>query len=303
MARARNIKPGFFKNEDLAELKIETRLLFIGLWTLADREGRLEDRPKRIKGELFPFDSFEVDSMLSELQSSSFLVRYAVNGGRYIQITNFVKHQDPHYRERASEIPPPPGVSNSIVATNVTRTQRQRIYERDQFKCRRCGSTDNLSIDHVLPISKGGDSSDSNLQVLCFPCNHRKGRNVESNSGEGSPNMDEAPTGQPESSPGPAPSDCLIPDSLIPDCSKPPSSDQPSGSKPRRKKPSTPPPAVFDVTEDMAQWAVDQGLPEERIEPETRKFLDHHRAKGTLFADWNAAWRTWIRNAVEFSRR
>ena len=49
MARARNIKPGFFKNEFLAEMPCEVRLLFIGLWTLADREGRLEDRPKRIK--------------------------------------------------------------------------------------------------------------------------------------------------------------------------------------------------------------------------------------------------------------
>ena len=41
MARARNIKPGFFRNADLAELTFEARLLFIGLWTLADSEGRL----------------------------------------------------------------------------------------------------------------------------------------------------------------------------------------------------------------------------------------------------------------------
>ena len=54
MARARNIKPAFFKNETLVELPVETRLLFIGLWTLADREGRLEDRPKRIKMEIYP---------------------------------------------------------------------------------------------------------------------------------------------------------------------------------------------------------------------------------------------------------
>ena len=46
MARARNIKPGFFRNADLVEMPIEARLLFIGLWTLADRSGRLEDRPR-----------------------------------------------------------------------------------------------------------------------------------------------------------------------------------------------------------------------------------------------------------------
>ena len=54
MARARNIKPGFFLNEELVELPFSTRLLFIGLWTLADRDGRMEDKPKRIKMSLFP---------------------------------------------------------------------------------------------------------------------------------------------------------------------------------------------------------------------------------------------------------
>ena len=52
MARARNIKPGFFKNEDLAECSPWARLCFAGLWTLADREGRLEDRANVIQDEL-----------------------------------------------------------------------------------------------------------------------------------------------------------------------------------------------------------------------------------------------------------
>lgn len=56
MARARNIKPGFFKNELLAEMPPEIRLLFMGLWCIADREGRFEERPKKIKMELFPCD-------------------------------------------------------------------------------------------------------------------------------------------------------------------------------------------------------------------------------------------------------
>jgi len=50
MARSRNIKPGFFRNEMLAECSPLARLLFAGLWCLADRFGRLEDRPKRICG-------------------------------------------------------------------------------------------------------------------------------------------------------------------------------------------------------------------------------------------------------------
>ena len=107
MPRARNIKPGFFRNEDLVEVGFEVRLLFIGLWTLADREGRLEDRPKRIKMEIFPADNVEVDDGLSELADLGMLLRYEVDGRRYIQITNFSKHQNPHHKEVKSEIPGP----------------------------------------------------------------------------------------------------------------------------------------------------------------------------------------------------
>jgi hypothetical protein len=247
MARARNIKPAFFKNEDLAELPAEVRLLFIGLWTLADREGRLEDRPKRIKIELFVYDSFDVDSMLSELQSKGFLTRYEVDGCRYIYIKNFVKHQDPHYRERASEIPPPPGVSDCIVAKGVTRTQRQRIYERDGFKCKKCGETDHLSIDHIIPIAKGGDSSDSNLQVLCYPCNHKKGAKVDSRLNEVRVNVDSTSSG---ADLGPVP---LNPDSLNPDCLNPDSL----------------------IPESLCTWVLEQGYDREYAQSHWQFFVNY----------------------------
>ncbi len=107
MARARNIKPGFFKNEDLAECTPWARLCFAGLWTLADREGRLEDRAKRIKGELFAYDSVEVEPLLQELTRFHFIVRYEVDGQRFIQVSKFQEHQTPHYTEKASAIPGP----------------------------------------------------------------------------------------------------------------------------------------------------------------------------------------------------
>lgn len=107
MARSRNIKPGFFKNEDLAECSPWARLLFAGLWVLADREGRLEDRPKRIKGELFPFDSVEVEPLLDELERFRFIARYDASSMRAIQILEFKKHQTPHYSEKPSVINAP----------------------------------------------------------------------------------------------------------------------------------------------------------------------------------------------------
>jgi hypothetical protein len=107
MARARNIKPGFFANEELVELSFATRLLFIGLWTIADREGRLEDKPKRIKMVLFPADNLDVDASLNELQEHGFILRYTASEAEFIQILAFKKHQNPHKDEKQSTIPAP----------------------------------------------------------------------------------------------------------------------------------------------------------------------------------------------------
>jgi len=107
MARARNIKPGFYKNEDLAECSVWARLIFPGLWMLADRDGRLEDRPKRIKAELLPFDSQEIEPLLQELHDRGFLERYRNSDGMFIQISKFSTHQTPHYSEKPSVIKPP----------------------------------------------------------------------------------------------------------------------------------------------------------------------------------------------------
>lgn len=110
MARARNIKPGFFRNAELMELDPLARLLFIGLWCLADKAGRLPDRPKHIKFELLTCDACDCDALLQLLHDAGFILRYAVDDVRYIQVVNFAKHQNPHYKEAESDIPPPPGV-------------------------------------------------------------------------------------------------------------------------------------------------------------------------------------------------
>lgn len=119
MARARLIKPGFFTNEDLTELRpperattvpaaaLAARLCYEGLWLLADRSGRLEDRPKRIKGLLFPYEDFDVELLLEALAQGGFIVRYVEDGEHYLCIPTFLKHQTPHHREPDSTIPAP----------------------------------------------------------------------------------------------------------------------------------------------------------------------------------------------------
>lgn len=107
MARSRNIKPGFFQNELLADIDPLGRLLFAGMWTIADREGRLEDRAKRIKVAVLPYDVCDVEHLLGELEKHNFIRRYQVGEDRFIEIPNFIKHQNPHCKEQGSLIPAP----------------------------------------------------------------------------------------------------------------------------------------------------------------------------------------------------
>jgi len=143
MARTRNLKPAFFKNEDLAECDPVVRLLFAGLWTLADREGRLECRPKRIRAELFPYDSFDVAGMLDQLAARGFIRCYEVDGQNYLEIPTFLTHQHPHPSEKPS-CPPPPEVATAVKnnCKSVTSRENSRQVSEEQ------GSSPSL---HLVP--------------------------------------------------------------------------------------------------------------------------------------------------------
>lgn len=104
--RARSIKPGICDNEVLGTADPFYTLLFERLWMIADREGRLEDRPLRIKAQAFPYrDGLDVEPMLAWLAQNGFIARYEVDGTRCIQILAFLKHQNPHKHETTSVIP------------------------------------------------------------------------------------------------------------------------------------------------------------------------------------------------------
>jgi hypothetical protein len=151
MPRARNIKPGFFANEDLAEIEPIGRLLFIGLWTLADRDGRLEDRPKRIKGELFPYDNCDINALLDDLQKYGFIMRYEVDGGKYIQIVNFSKHQNPHPKEPSKDFPMP-----ETCEQVASREKKLQASDKQVAK-----NADILNPDILNPESNYSDSDES----------------------------------------------------------------------------------------------------------------------------------------------
>ena len=148
MARARNIKPSLFKNEILGVADPMITLLFAGLWLLADRAGRLEDRPLRIKGELFPYrDGLDVNSMLDWLAQEDFIVRYSIGGKLFIQVENFAKHQNPHVKEPKSTIPAPDGNGLAPVEHSASTVQAWGDHHT--------GPADSLSLDslNLIPDS------------------------------------------------------------------------------------------------------------------------------------------------------
>jgi hypothetical protein len=58
-------------------------------------------------------------------------------------------------------------------------------------------------------------------------------------------------------------------------------------------------PDVFTPTDEQRAWATEGGVG--NVDSETAQWWDHHKAKGTTAVDWNASWRTWMRNAVKFA--
>jgi hypothetical protein len=115
MARTRSIKPSFFKNEFLAECDPMARLLFVGLWTLADSQGRMEFRPLRIKAELFPYDNCDILGLLKQLADRGFVRAYESGDVKVLEIPTFSEHQRCHPDERDEGLPPPDESAETIV--------------------------------------------------------------------------------------------------------------------------------------------------------------------------------------------
>lgn len=62
--------------------------------------------------------------------------------------------------------------------THRRKITRRAVFARDNWTCQYCGSRANLTVDHVVPRSKGGPSSWENIVASCAPCNRRKGNSL-----------------------------------------------------------------------------------------------------------------------------
>ena len=298
MPRARNVKPGFFKNELLAECDPLTRLLFVGIWCVADREGRLELRPRRLKAELMPYDEINVEDSVADLVDRGFLHVYEAEGVEYLQVINWGKHQNPHHKEVCSVIPAPAGHVDRVCKGYVplSNTIRRRIYARDGRVCAICGATHGLSIDHILPVSRGGNTTDDNLRVLCLSCNSRKGNSIcmDKSSMTHTRLMDKSS----ESPVAP-----LIPDSpsLIPDSGIQRKADASPAAPPLRGSRLKP---TWTPALNTEEW-VAHNFPAVDYAGQLDAFRDYWTAKpgkDGCKLDWDATFRNWIRNSRQTTR-
>lgn len=167
MARIRTIKPEFFTSEDIVSLSPLARLLYIALWCEADKEGRLNWKPKTFKMRYLPGDRCDIDALCNELVSVGVVVLY---GEGLAHIPGFSKHQHVNPRESKSDLPEPPTHVERAPA-RIPPDVRDLVFARDGGKCVRCGSDDHPQLDHILPQSCGGPHIAENLRVLCRSCN------------------------------------------------------------------------------------------------------------------------------------
>lgn len=182
MSRIRTVKPELFLDEDLGALPGDAALLFVGLWTVADREGRLEYRPGRLKAMLFPYREVDIPGLVSMLEACSAseqrpgkVRRYHTGGVDYLHIPAFCTHQRPHPKEAASILPEPPpwsgreitrlAVKGSHASPVVSRVlspgEGKEIWERDLGDLAGASpaaaeQAPPRSEDHVLPALTSG---------------------------------------------------------------------------------------------------------------------------------------------------
>jgi len=131
--RIRTIKPEAWQDERVGDLSLGARLLWLGLITMADDDGRLRELPTLIAGHVFPYDDVppgRLQKWLREVAESGMVTRYEVGGKRYIAFPTWTEHQRVD-RPSPSDLPPPPDspIDSSNSSTNETRMKDVSIVD------------------------------------------------------------------------------------------------------------------------------------------------------------------------------
>jgi len=122
--------------------------------------GRVDDRTYWLFRNRWHWDN---DGLTSEQVNALLVTRDQRNQAQINRATTMVAMQQA----------PVPTVRGAI-----PEEMKHFIWTRDGGRCRQCGSNVELQFDHIIPIAYGGATTPENLQILCGPCNRRKGTSV-----------------------------------------------------------------------------------------------------------------------------
>jgi len=168
MARSRNIKPEFFTNDQVADNCPLGRLLFIGLWTLADYKGDLEWKERTVKIKILPWDNCDLKKIAINLDISG-LIRFYSDGIKiYINIPNFNKHQNPHKNEREKGSDIPAYSEQYRQAVDLIELEINRDKSRVAQECSQSDPADSLLLipDSLLLIPDSRLSADASCPAV-----------------------------------------------------------------------------------------------------------------------------------------
>ncbi|ACL61731.1 hypothetical protein [Methylobacterium nodulans] len=141
MARIRTIKPEYWTSEQVMELSVPARLLFIGLWNFCDDHGRMAVSAKRIKAQIYPSDDFtaaDIHGMLTELSVSGLVRFYDVDNKQFLEVTGW-RHQNINRRGKPMTPLPPwaQTVPDQGSLTEGSLPEKEREKEREKDNTRR----------------------------------------------------------------------------------------------------------------------------------------------------------------------
>ena len=149
---------GWFKVDDqfhashkLMSIPKRYRFQVAGLWTIAGSWVASQET-----------DGFVPNYMLDVWQATDSLVSALVNAGLWeresggYRFVHWRKSQDGKYRK------------------NIRKSVKRAVYERDGHRCVFCGTTENLTLDHIVRYADGGPDTEDNLRVLCMKCNQSR---------------------------------------------------------------------------------------------------------------------------------
>lgn len=160
--RIRTIKPEFFTHDRLfdaeRETKLPLRLAYIGLWCVADREGRFRWEPRRIGAQIFPYDGIDFSRVLDALMTRGFIVKYCkagVDNVWYGAIPSWRRHQVINNRERSSQLPEPP---EGQLVDDACVTREARVEDAAQGEGNREGKGKEGVGKNVAEVSATSDA-------------------------------------------------------------------------------------------------------------------------------------------------